>query len=98
MTERDIELAKQAKVFADRDFKGKIYWGEAYESKLNELIRADEREACCGIVWGLCEPDMAQQIVASFRTRERYICPQCGNRRGEDVNYIHRCTPPRAKA
>ena len=29
-----------------RDFKGEINWAEAYESKLIELIRADEREAC----------------------------------------------------
>ena len=45
MTERDTELAEQAEAFADRNFKGEINWGEAYESKLIELVRADEREA-----------------------------------------------------
>ena len=43
MTERDKELAEQAEAFADRDFKGEINWSEAYESKLIELVRADER-------------------------------------------------------
>jgi hypothetical protein len=43
MTERDEELAEQAEAFADRDFKGEINWSEAYESKLIELVRADER-------------------------------------------------------
>ena len=45
MTERDTELAEQAEAFADRNFKGEINWGEAYESKLIELVRPDEREA-----------------------------------------------------
>ena len=46
MNERDKELADEAEAYADRDFKGEINWGEAYESKLIALIRADEREAC----------------------------------------------------
>ena len=49
MTKRDTELAEQAEAFADRDFKGEINWGEAYESKLIELVRADEREACAKV-------------------------------------------------
>lgn len=43
MTERDAELSEQAEAFADREFKGEINWSEAYESKLIELVRADER-------------------------------------------------------
>jgi len=49
MNERDKELADEAEAYADRDFKGEINWGEAYESKLIALIRADEREACANI-------------------------------------------------
>jgi hypothetical protein len=44
MNERDNELAEQAEAYADRDFRGEITWAEAYESKLIELVRADERE------------------------------------------------------
>ena len=43
MTERDIELSEQAEAFADGEFKGEINWGDVYESKLIELVRADER-------------------------------------------------------
>ena len=50
MNERDKELADEAEAYADRDFKGEINWGEAYESKLIALIRADEREACASVV------------------------------------------------
>ena len=46
MNERDKELAEQAEAYADHNFKGEVYWSEAYESKLIDLIRADEREAC----------------------------------------------------
>ena len=45
MNERDKELADEAEAYADRDFKGEINWGEAYESKLIALIRADTMEA-----------------------------------------------------
>ena len=44
MTERDIELAAEAEAYADYNFKGEVYWREAYESRLIDLIRADERE------------------------------------------------------
>jgi hypothetical protein len=44
MNERDIELAAEAEAYADYNFKGEVYWREAYESRLIELIRADERE------------------------------------------------------
>lgn len=50
MNERDKEFAAQAEAYADRDFKGEINWAEAYESKLIDLIRADEREACAKTV------------------------------------------------
>lgn len=46
MNERDKELAAEAEAYADYDFKGEVYWREAYEAKLIDLIRADEREAC----------------------------------------------------
>ena len=46
MNEQDTELAKEAEAYADYNFKGEVNWSEAYESKLIELIRADEREAC----------------------------------------------------
>ena len=49
MNERDIELAAEAEAYADYNFKGEVYWREAYESKLIDLIRADEREACAKV-------------------------------------------------
>ena len=34
------------------------------------LVRADEREECCSIVWGLCESDnVAQRTVDAIRAR-----------------------------
>ena len=47
--ERDEELAAEAEAYADYNFKGEVYWREAYESKLIDLIRADEREACAKV-------------------------------------------------
>jgi len=44
MNERDIELAAEAEAYADYNFKGEPYWREAYESRLIDLIRADERK------------------------------------------------------
>lgn len=67
MNEADKELAEQAEAFADSDFKGEINWAEAYESKLIELVRADEREACAQ----LCEydnKDLAEAIRARGNT------------------------------
>ena len=55
MNERDKEIADEAEAYADRDFKGEINWGEAYESKLIALIRADEREACAKVCDDLAE-------------------------------------------
>jgi len=49
MNERDIELAAEAEAYADYNFKGEVYWREAYESRLIDLIRADEREACAKV-------------------------------------------------
>ena len=46
MNEQDEKLAEQAETYADRTTKGGVNWGQAFESKLIELIRADEREAC----------------------------------------------------
>jgi len=50
MNERDIELAAEAEAYADYNFKGEVYWREAYESKLIDLIRADEREKFCAVL------------------------------------------------
>ena len=44
MNKRDIELAAEAEAYADYNFKGEVYWREAYESRLIDLIRADERK------------------------------------------------------
>ena len=75
MTKRDTELAEQAEAFADRDFKGEINWGEAYESKLIELVRADEREACAKVCddaadnVGPIEFDIGASLAVAIRAR-----------------------------
>lgn len=38
MNERIRQLAEQAEKYADDNFKGEIFWTEAYESKFAELI------------------------------------------------------------
>ena len=38
MNNRIRELAEQAEKYADDNFKGEIFWTEAYESKFAELI------------------------------------------------------------
>jgi len=66
MNKRDIELAKQAEAYADYNFKGEPYWREAYESRLIDLIRADEREACMK----LCKEHFyAYQAYQAIRAR-----------------------------
>jgi hypothetical protein len=38
--------------------------------RFTELVRADEREACCAIVYGLCESDnVAQRTVDAIQAR-----------------------------
>jgi hypothetical protein len=46
MNERIRKLAEQAEKYADYNFKGEIFWTEAYESKFAELIV----EECIAIV------------------------------------------------
>jgi hypothetical protein len=67
MNERDKELADEAEAYADRDFKGEINWSEAYESKLIDLIRADEREACAKV----CE-----EVELHFNDRLKHSDPR----------------------
>lgn len=38
MNDRIKELSEQAEKYADYNFKGEIFWSEAYESKFAELI------------------------------------------------------------
>jgi hypothetical protein len=38
LNERIRQLAEQAEKYADDNFKGEIFWTEAYESKFAELI------------------------------------------------------------
>jgi len=70
MNERDKELADEAEAYADRDFKGEINWGEAYESKLIALIRADEREALIRYFDGHWRSDWSDgQIIEALEAR-----------------------------
>ena len=74
MNKQDIELAEQAEAFADRNFKGEPFWSEAYESKLIELVRADEREACAKVCETLADDyydctGVANAITAAIRAR-----------------------------
>ena len=70
MNERDKELADEAEAYADRDFKGEINWGEAYESKLIALIRADEREALIRYFDGHWRDEWSEgQIIEALEAR-----------------------------
>jgi hypothetical protein len=45
-------------------------WNENEFKKFANLVAAHEREACCAIVYGLCESDnVAQRIVDAIRAR-----------------------------
>jgi len=46
MNERIKQLAEQAEKYADDNFKGEIFWTEAYESKFAELILQDCMSIC----------------------------------------------------
>ena len=46
MNDRIKLLAEQAEKYADYNFKGEIFWSEAYESKFAELIIRDCGEFC----------------------------------------------------
>jgi hypothetical protein len=69
MNERIRQLAEQAEKYADDNFKGEIFWTEAYESKFAELIVRD----CMDVVDGYTKPrtfdthyDAVAQIEALF--------------------------------
>ena len=69
MNERIRQLAEQAEKYADDNFKGEIFWTEAYESKFAELIVRD----CMDVVDGYTKPrtfdthyDAVEQIEALF--------------------------------
>ena len=63
MNERIKEFAEQAG-FA-------VYgWNENEFKKFANLVAAQEREACCAIIYGLCESDnVAQRTVDAIRAR-----------------------------
>jgi len=46
MNERIKQLAEQAEKYADDNFKGEIFWTEAYESKFAELIVRECAQVC----------------------------------------------------
>jgi hypothetical protein len=46
MNERIKELAEQAEKYADDNFKGEIFWTEAYESKFAEFIVRECARLC----------------------------------------------------
>ena len=84
MNERDKELADEAEAYADRDFKGEINWGEAYESKLIQLVRADAMEAATRAAnqsWVL----LAKAMIAA----EREACAKVADKysEGQERNY-----------
>jgi len=69
MNDRIKKLAEQAEKYADDNFKGEIFWTEAYESKFAELIVRD----CMDVVDGYTKPrtfdthyDAVEQIEALF--------------------------------
>ena len=45
-------------------------WNENEFKKFATLVAAQEREACCAIIYGLCESDnVAQRTVDAIRAR-----------------------------
>jgi len=65
MNERDIELAKQAEIAAN---KGNHVDVKIMMDKFAELIRADEREACAVIVENM-NSLLSPEIAAAIRAR-----------------------------
>ena len=63
-----IELAKQAN--GDPARPGGIDWAWGELERFAALVAAQEREACCAIIYGLCESDnVAQRTVDAIRAR-----------------------------
>ena len=64
-----IELAKQAE-FSDREIQIAHDNFARFAALVEAAARADEREACCVIVYGQCESDnVAQRTVDKIRAR-----------------------------
>ena len=66
-----IELAKQAGLQTDN---AGVWVDDGYINdqleRFANLVAAHEREACCSIVYGLCESDnVAQRTVDAIRAR-----------------------------
>jgi hypothetical protein len=69
MNERIKQLAEQAEKYADDNFKGEIFWTEAYESKFAELIIQDCMDVVDGYTKGRTfdtHYDAVAQIEALF--------------------------------
>ena len=69
MNERIRQLAEQAEKYADDNFKGEIFWTEAYESKFAELIVRDCMDVVDGYTKGRTfdtHYDAVEQIEALF--------------------------------
>jgi hypothetical protein len=67
-----IELAQEAN--GEPAWNGGVDWTwdelGAFAALVEAAARADEREACCAIVYGLCESDnVAQRTVDAIRAR-----------------------------
>ena len=64
-----IRMAQEAGAFFDGDFSVYDMPEHCFE-KFAALVAAAEREACCKIVYGLCESDnSAQRTVEAIRAR-----------------------------
>jgi hypothetical protein len=64
-----IRMAQEAGAFFDGDFSVYDMPEHCFE-KFAALVAAAEREACCKIVYGLCESDnVAQRTVNAIRAR-----------------------------
>ena len=64
-----IRMAQEAGAFFDGDFSVYDMPEHCFE-KFAALVAAAEREACCEIVYGLCESDnVAQRTVDAIRAR-----------------------------
>ena len=70
MTREDVmRMAQEAGAFFDGDFSVYDMPEHCFE-KFAALVAAAEREACCKIVYGLCESDnSAQRTVEAIRAR-----------------------------
>jgi len=70
MNTQDNELWEKSQVWdSSDDGRGGLKLLESVE-KFANLVAAQEREACCAIVYGLCESDnVAQRTVDAIRAR-----------------------------